>query len=78
VGRRKRFWESHIDVRRLRRDRREPLGSPIITIGHSQHVAWTHTVSTNVTTTNFTLKLVPGHTTQYLVDGKAVQMTFQT
>ena len=34
-------------------------------------------MSTNVTTANFTLKLVPGHTTQYLVDGKAVQMTFQ-
>ena len=34
-------------------------------------------MSTNVTTTNWTLKLVPGHTTQYLVDGKAVPMTFQ-
>ncbi len=52
-------------------------GSPVITIGHNQHVAWTHTVSTNITTTNWTLKLVPGHTTQYLVDGKAVPMTFQ-
>ena len=73
-----RFWESHIDVPGTYDVIGASLwGSPIITIGHSQHVAWTHTVSTNITTTNFTLKLVAGHTTQYLVDGKAVPMTFQ-
>jgi acyl-homoserine-lactone acylase len=73
-----RFWESHIDVPGTYDVIGASLwGSPIITIGHSQHVAWTHTVSTNITTTNFTLKLVAGHSTQYLVDGKAVPMTFQ-
>jgi len=73
-----RFWESHIDVPGVYDVIGASLwGSPIITIGHSQHVAWTHTVSTNVTTANFTLKLVPGHSTQYLVNGEAVPMTFQ-
>ena len=73
-----RFWESHIDVPGTYDVIGASLwGSPVITIGHNQHVAWTHTVSTNITTTNWTLKLVPGHTTQYLVDGKAVPMTFQ-
>jgi acyl-homoserine-lactone acylase len=73
-----RFWESHIDVPGTYDVIGASLwGSPVITIGHNQHVAWTHTVSTNITTTNWTLKLVPGHTTQYLVDGNAVPMTFQ-
>ena len=73
-----RFWESHIDVPGVYDVIGASLwGSPVITIGHNQHVAWTHTVSTNTTVANFTLKLVPGHTTQYLVDGEAVPMTFQ-
>jgi acyl-homoserine-lactone acylase len=73
-----RFWESHIDIPGTYDVIGASLwGSPVITIGHNQHVAWTHTVSTNITTTNWTLKLVPGHSTQYLVDGKAVSMTFQ-
>jgi acyl-homoserine-lactone acylase len=73
-----RFWESHIDVPGVYDVIGASLwGSPVITIGHNQHVAWTHTVSTNTTVANFTLKLVPGHSTQYLVDGEAVPMTFQ-
>jgi acyl-homoserine-lactone acylase len=73
-----RFWESHIDVPGTYDVIGASLwGSPVITIGHNQHVAWTHTVSTNVTTTNWTLKLVPGHSTEYLVDGQAVPMTYQ-
>ena len=73
-----RFWESHVDVPGIYEVIGASLwGSPLISIGHNQHVGWTHTVSTNITTTNWTLKLVPGHTTQYLVDGEAVPMTFQ-
>jgi acyl-homoserine-lactone acylase len=73
-----RFWESHVNVPGVYDVIGASLwGSPLINIGHNQHVGWTHTVSTNITTTNWTLKLVPGHTTQYLVDGNPVQMTFQ-
>jgi acyl-homoserine-lactone acylase len=71
-----RFWESHVDVPGTYEMIGASLwGVPLVTIGHNQHVSWTHTVSTNITTTSFKLALVPGHDTEYLVDGVAVPMT---
>lgn len=71
-----RFWESHVDVPGTYEMIGASLwGVPLVTIGHNQHVSWTHTVSTNVTTSSFKLTLVPGHDTEYLVDGVAVPMT---
>ena len=49
-------------------------GFPEIGIGFNQHLAWTHTVSTSYRFTLYQLKLVPGHPTSYLVDGKARAM----
>ena len=45
-----------------------------INIGHTDHLAWSHTVSTAYRFTPFELKLVPGSPTTYLYDGQPRQM----
>ena len=52
-------------------------GTPVVEIGHTRGVAWTHTVSTAQRHTLFQLDLVPGKPTSYLVDGRTVPMTRQ-
>ncbi len=47
---------------------------PIVLIGHTDHLAWSHTVSTAYRFTPFELKLVPGSPTTYLYDGQPRQM----
>jgi acyl-homoserine-lactone acylase len=49
-------------------------GVPLVLIGHTRNLAWSHTVSTAFRFTPFELKLVPGSPTTYLVDGKPEQM----
>src|SRR5579884_3857556 len=51
------------------------FGVPIVLIGHTMSLAWSHTVSTAFRFTPFQLTLVPGDPTSYLYDGKAVPMT---
>ncbi|MBN8870079.1 MAG: penicillin acylase family protein [Solirubrobacterales bacterium] len=72
-----RFWESHIDVPGQYHVIGASLwGAPaIIHIGHNQHVGWTHTVSTNATTTSWRLQLDPADPTRYMVDGQSVPMS---
>lgn len=53
-------------------------GSPLILIGHTRTMAWSHTVSTAFRFTPYELKLAPGNPTSYLVDGRAVPMTRRT
>jgi acyl-homoserine-lactone acylase len=53
-------------------------GTPVVEIGHTRGVAWTHTTSTARRFTAFQLKLVPGKPTSYLVDGRPEAMTRQT
>src|SRR5215813_13971680 len=50
-------------------------GVPLITVGHNENVAWSHTTSTAWRFTPFQLTLVQGHPTEYLQNGKAVAMT---
>jgi acyl-homoserine-lactone acylase len=45
-------------------------GVPLVLIGHTANMAWTHTVSTAFRFTPFELTLVPGSPTTYLVDGQ--------
>jgi acyl-homoserine-lactone acylase len=52
-------------------------GTPVVQIGHTHGVAWTHTVSTAKRSTLFQLELAPGKPTSYLVDGRAEPMTRQ-
>ena len=53
------------------------LGVPLILIGHTRKMAWSHTVSTAFRFTPFELKLVPGSPTTYLYDGAPKEMTKQ-
>jgi len=53
-------------------------GTPMVEIGHTTHLAWTHTVSTAQRYTLYQLSLVPGKPTSYLVDGRAEPMTSET
>jgi acyl-homoserine-lactone acylase len=53
-------------------------GVPLVLIGHTRSLAWSHTVSTAYRFTPYELKLVPGSPTSYLVDGKPVEMTRRT
>lgn len=50
------------------------LGSPVVQIGHTRNVAWSHTVSTARRFNFFRETLVPGDPTKYLVDGQPVDM----
>jgi acyl-homoserine-lactone acylase len=51
------------------------FGVPVILIGHTDNLAWSHTVSTAFRFTPFELKLVPGSPTTYMYDGEQRQMT---
>lgn len=53
-------------------------GTPVVELGHTTGLAWTHTVSSAQRYTIYQLKLVPGQPTSYLVDGKPVPMTSRT
>ena len=51
------------------------FGVPVMLIGHTKSMAWSHTVSTAYRFTPYQLTLVPGSPTTYLYDGKPEQMT---
>lgn len=53
-------------------------GTPVVEIGHTEHLAWTHTVSTAQRFTLYQLQLVPGDPTSYVVDGHTERMTTRT
>lgn len=50
------------------------LGAPVVLIGHTQNMAWSHTVSTSRRFLTYRETLVPGDPTSYLVDGQPVKM----
>lgn len=51
------------------------FGVPLILIGHTENMAWSHTVSSAWRFTPYQLALVPGDPTSYLVDGQPEAMT---
>jgi acyl-homoserine-lactone acylase len=51
------------------------FGVPLILIGHTSTMAWSHTVSTAYRFTPYQLTLVPGSPTTYLYDGQPQEMT---
>ena len=53
-------------------------GAPVVNIGFTRGVAWSHTVSTARRFTPYELDLVPGKPTQYLVDGRPERMRTRT
>ncbi|HWB65623.1 MAG TPA: penicillin acylase family protein [Mycobacteriales bacterium] len=54
------------------------FGVPLVLIGHTMRMAWSHTVSTAFRFTPYELTLVPGQPTEYLEDGKVYQMQPRT
>jgi acyl-homoserine-lactone acylase len=54
------------------------FGVPLVLIGHTANMAWSHTVSTAFRFTPFQLTLVPGSPTTYMYDGQPTQMTSRT
>jgi acyl-homoserine-lactone acylase len=54
------------------------FGVPIVLIGHTDSMAWSHTVSTAYRFTPYELTLVPGMPTTYVVDGIPQAMTART
>ena len=53
-------------------------GVPLVLIGHTLNMAWSHTVSTAFRFTPYQLTLVPGAPTSYLLDGTPTAMTSRT
>jgi acyl-homoserine-lactone acylase len=53
-------------------------GTPVVEIGHTSGVAWTHTISPAQRFTLFQLRLAPDDPTKYVVDGETVPMTSRT
>ena len=51
------------------------FGAPLVLVGHTESLAWSHTVSTAYRFTPYELTLVPGTPTSYLVDGAPEPMT---
>jgi len=54
------------------------FGVPIVLIGHTPTMAWSHTVSTAFRFTPYQLSLVPGDPTSYMYDGQATKMEPRT
>ena len=72
-----RFYESQLTIPGVRSTSSggSLFGVPMINIGHTDNLAWSHTVSTAYRFTPFELKLVPGSPTTYLYDGQPRPMT---
>ena len=74
-----RFYQAHLTIPgKVNVEGASLFGVPIILIGHTAHMAWSHTVSTSFRFTPFQLTLVPGSPTTYLYDGKPTAMTSRT
>jgi acyl-homoserine-lactone acylase len=71
-----RFYQAHATIPgRLDVAGGSLFGVPVVLIGHTRGLAWSHTVSTAYRFTPFELQLVPGSPTTYLVDGRPREMT---
>jgi acyl-homoserine-lactone acylase len=71
-----RFYEMQLTIPgRLNVSGAALSGLPMVNIGHTDRVAWTHTTSTAATDTVTRLTLAPGQPTSYLLDGRTKTMT---
>lgn len=73
-----RFFQAQIDVPgKMDVEGAALYGVPLVLIGHTDTMAWSHTVSTAFRFTPVQLTLVPGAPTSYRFDGKTLKMTSQ-
>jgi len=71
----RRFYQSHLVVPgKMNVSGASLFGVPLILIGHTEKLAWTHTVSTAYRFVPFELDLDPTDPTRYVVDGQSVPM----
>ncbi len=74
-----RFYESHLTIPgQLNVSGGSLFGVPLVLIGHTQNLAWSHTVSTAYRFTPFEETLAPGSPTTYIYDGQPRQMDRDT
>jgi acyl-homoserine-lactone acylase len=70
-----RFYQVHLTIPGVLNVSGASLyGVPVVQIGHTRNLAWTHTVSTANRFTLRRLTLVPGEPTSYLIDGSIEPM----
>jgi acyl-homoserine-lactone acylase len=70
-----RFWQSHLTIPgKIDVQGASLFGVPVINIGNTRGMAWSHTVSTARRFTPFQLQLATGDPTSYMVDGQARPM----
>ncbi|TCP48582.1 acyl-homoserine-lactone acylase [Tamaricihabitans halophyticus] len=75
----RRFWQAQLTIPgELNVAGGSLLGLPLIQIGHTNGVAWTHTVATPRTFGLYEVQLAQDDPTSYLVDGKPKRMTSRT
>jgi acyl-homoserine-lactone acylase len=71
-----RFYQAELTIpKKLQVEGASLFGVPLILIGHTKNMAWSHTVSTAFRFTPFQLTLVPGKPTEYLYDATPTAMT---
>jgi acyl-homoserine-lactone acylase len=71
-----RFYQAHLRIPgKVNVQGASLFGVPLILIGNTRTMAWSHTVSTAFRFTPYQLTLVPGSPTTYLYDGQPEQMT---
>ena len=71
-----RFYQAHATIPgKLNVSGGSLFGVPAVLIGHTNNMAWSHTVSTARRFMIHELKLVPGQPTSYLYDGQVRRMT---
>ncbi len=72
----RRFYQQHLTIPgEMNVSGATLYGLPVVMIGHTDRLAWSHTWSTAQTFTLTQLTLVPGDPTSYLVDGTVRKMT---
>ncbi len=70
-----RFFQAHLKIPgKIDVSGASLYGVPLVLIGHTRHLAWSHTVSTARRFTLFQETLVPGSPTTYLLDGAPREM----
>ena len=70
-----RFYQSHLTIPgKLDVTGASLFGVPLVNIGHTRTLAWSHTVSTARRFTPYEEKLVPGDPTAYMYDGQVRRM----
>ena len=71
----RRFYQSHLKIPgKLNVSGASLFGVPIVLIGHTAKLAWSHTVSTAFRFTPYELELDPADPTRYMVGGESVPM----